>query len=605
MKKPKIYNISPARGQALLNFEGRRQPDKIELFEAKLIEEVRNSHQQKQLASEENPHPNFSNLLLQGDCLSTCAYLRSQNIKIDLVYIDPPFASGANYAKKIYLRNGGDKTAINADDSSIGEEIMYGDIWQKEDYLNWLYERLLAIKEVMSDTASIYVHLDCTVGHYVKIMMDEIFGEGSFINEIVWCYTGPSQTSRNFVRKHDTIFWYSQSQDYIFNAECMRKKYKKSVSVAGSTSFTGNTPEEKIKELDERGKLLEDHWADIATIGYSHNQILNYPTQKPEALLERIIKACSDEGMIVADFFSGCGTTAKVANDLGRNFIACDIGVNAVQTTRDRLIKNDASFDVLKIQDGLRLFRNPTQTAAKIFSIIDGFKPSAELDLGSFWDGGIAQKDGKYIPVKFSGIHDKLTKKLLDIFLEEIYQLEDTTDNASEIIIIYAYKDPDVDQNYLNNALNKSAKTELRVRLNSLDNLLGEKQDQLFLPDNAAIKMSKQGKQTIVSIEQFFSPYLKKKMDDYNNKKCKIGSTEEDKTKAIKISDRGLELIESVQFDTTGGKVWRSNSELENRAGIKDCVRGEYHLDTDKFKIKIRNIAGDEIVIESSDLVKE
>jgi len=159
MKKPKKYNLSPAEGQALLNFQGRLYPETMNLFETDLIEEVKQKTKKLKLAEKKKElHPDFKNLLIQGDCLSACAYLKSKDIKVDLVYIDPPFASGANYAKQIYLRNGGE-TKIE-DDNSIGEEIMYSDIWQKEDYLNWLYERLLTIREIMSEEASIYVHLD-------------------------------------------------------------------------------------------------------------------------------------------------------------------------------------------------------------------------------------------------------------------------------------------------------------------------------------------------------------------------------------------------------------------------------------------------------------
>ena len=190
--KPIEYNITPAKGQALLNFQGRRLPQKITLFETKLIEKVRPSKngQQTIKTDEIELNKDFTNQLIHGDVLSTCAYLKDKDIKIDLVYIDPPFASGANYAKKIYLRNGNKTEFENS--NVIGEEVMYGDIWQKEDYLNWLYERLLAIKEVMSEKASIYVHLDYHIGHYVKILLDEIFGEENFRREIVWSLKGVS-----------------------------------------------------------------------------------------------------------------------------------------------------------------------------------------------------------------------------------------------------------------------------------------------------------------------------------------------------------------------------------------------------------------------------
>src|ERR1035437_3360306 len=217
MKKPIDYTIEPARGQALLNFQGRRLPDKMELFETTLIEEVRQNGQKKiQMDAELNA--DFRNLLIHGDCLSACAYLKSQNIKVDLVYIDPPFASGANYAKKIFLRTGNGKATIENNSNEIGEEIMYGDIWQKEDYLNWLYERLLAIREVMSENASIYVHLDWHIGHYVKVILDEIFGEENFVNEVIWWYYDKMPTGGTALdRQHDTIFQYSMGDDFIAN----------------------------------------------------------------------------------------------------------------------------------------------------------------------------------------------------------------------------------------------------------------------------------------------------------------------------------------------------------------------------------------------------
>lgn len=172
------------------------------------------------------------NLIIRGECLSACAYLKDKGITVDLVYIDPPFASGADYAKKVYLRrNPKVAEAIRQAESELDieelrsfEEKMYGDIWNKENYLNWMYENLMAIKSVMSDTASIYVHLDWHIGHYVKILLDEIFGENNFINEIIWCYNGPgSPGMRQFNRKHDTIFWYCKDiNEYTFNDNSVR-----------------------------------------------------------------------------------------------------------------------------------------------------------------------------------------------------------------------------------------------------------------------------------------------------------------------------------------------------------------------------------------------
>lgn len=378
---PHQYNITPAKGQALLNFQGRRFPTKLTVFETERLEEVRNTSVKVQTLSAKKvtSNPNFTNLLLQGDCLAACAYLKQQEIKIDLVYIDPPFASGANYAKKIYLRNGG-KMGLEADTNTIGEEVMYGDIWQKEDYLNWLYERLLAIKTVMSETGSIYVHLDWHIGHYVKVLLDEVFGEENFVNEIIWKFTGGTDQTIGFQKKHNSIFLYRKTDPLTFNQQ-YEPFSKSTVQRFNKEDEKGKYKENKLSNgkitktyMKEAGKLKSDVWidniVDVNIIVSSHHESANYATQKPEALLQRIIKASSDAGMIVADFFSGAGTTAKAAQDLNRKFIACDIGTNAIQTTRDRLVKAKASFDILKLYDGLRLFRNPAQTTAKIFSQI-------------------------------------------------------------------------------------------------------------------------------------------------------------------------------------------------------------------------------------------
>lgn len=631
MKKPITYNLTPARGQALLNFQGRRYPDTVELFETELIEEIKSTKKQVKLLDTEKQkkiNSDFKNLLIHGDCLSACAYLKSKEIKIDLVYIDPPFASGANYAKKIYLRNG-NKECVENDDVSIGEEVMYGDIWQKEDYLNWLYERLLAIRDVMSEKASIYVHLDWHIGHYVKVLLDEVFGQENFINEIVWGYSQGGRPDDGYPNKHDTIFWYAKNREegVIFNGKEIRIPYEL-ISEKSSSSFTkvdkdgrkykeiyGPGKSKLYKYYEDEGKVPFDWWTDIPkitgrTAAAEDSENEDYVTQKPEKLLQRIIKASSERGMVVADFFVGSGTTSKVAHDLDRKFIVCDIGISAVQKTRDRIVKASGSVDLIKIKDGLRLFRNPAQTTARLFSLIDGYKDDKELSLSDFWDGGIASEKGDYIPVKFVGIHERLTKQLLDVILEEVYQLQDVANTVGRVKIIFAHKDQDIDQEFVNKEVRKTGKTNIKIDLVNLDDLLAEKKDSLFMSDSAQVEVKDDKNGVTVMIKRFFSPYLKAKIDDYNNKKVKKALLDdvEDETvkprKKVAISDSGLELIESVQFDTTLRKdgVWMSNTDIEDKAGIKDKIIGTYHLPSKRFKMKIRNIAGDELVIDSEEI---
>ncbi len=284
---------------------------------------------------------NWHNLLFHGDNKDVLATLLESGFrgKVDLIYIDPPFKSGADYVRKVELRGLKNLGKIEEDEASVLQQTMYFDIWNNDTYLQFMYERLLLLKELLAETGSIYVHLDWRVGHYIKLLMDEIFGEDNFRNEIIWCYTGPSQTTKYFVRKHDNILFYTKTNNYIFNTELVRVPYKKSTKWAGKTSFTGLTPDEKVKELEQRGKLAEDWWADVAGIGYAHSQITGFDTQKPETLLERIIKASSNPDDLVLDCFCGSGTTLAVAQKLGRKWIGCDINKGAIQLTANRIAK--------------------------------------------------------------------------------------------------------------------------------------------------------------------------------------------------------------------------------------------------------------------------
>ena len=343
-----------------------------------------------ELTEKVGTNPN-ENLVIRGECVSACAYLKDKGITVDLVYIDPPFASGADYAKKVYVRRN-PKVAeairqaeleLDVEELKVFEEKMYGDVWDKERYLNWMYENLMAIKSVMSDTASIYVHLDWHIVHYVKILMDEIFGEDNFINDITW----KRQTSSGFKGKnamgknHDNILLYSKNADFLYNTinlsyseEYISQRFSHKEEVNGNTryfkdAFLGTaTTKETIEKLKAENKIyytnsggmrlkvyldeaegipLDDVWTDLNAVNSQAEERTDYATQKPEALLERIIKASSNEEMVVADFFGGSGVTAAVAHKLNRRFIHSDVNINSIQTVRDRLKAANAQFDAL------------------------------------------------------------------------------------------------------------------------------------------------------------------------------------------------------------------------------------------------------------------
>lgn len=628
-KAPESYAIRPARGQALLNYRGRLAADVVmPLYEARIVEEARP-------LGEDEPRGGggLRNLVMRGDALSACALMKARGILADLVYIDPPFASGADYAKKIYLRNGGG-LAVNGD-ASIGEETLYGDIWQKEDYLNWIYERLLAIREVMSETASIYVHLDWHIGHYVKVLMDEVFGEENFRNEIIWTYNGKGLANQkgSFVPYFANIFYYTKNSDYFLNnkeqgiSESVKGRFGRYMNARGQITFQTlldnnemseynralmrfkrkhkKMPAEKDIAVDYgKGRLMKNIWHDIGIVreNFTYGEYVGYSTQKPEALLRRIIEASSNPDMVVADFFSGSGTTAKVAHDLGRRFIVSDMGDNALQTTRDRLQKAKAAFDVLHIQDGARLFRNPAQTREKIFSLAANFQSRAELGFGEFWDGGIAGKDGKITPMKFVGFDKRLTEQLLDAVLEEVIQIQDGAEMEAAAIV-YAHKDADIDDDYIRRraAQAKRLDPNIRVRLLSIDEWLGEKAAGIFPADSALLSRQKIKGGWRVKIEKFYSPYLADKIAGFNARRAqgKLG----EKAEMLKISADGLELIEAVQFDTRlAGKPWQSRPDLEDCAPKKSKVKGVYAVDAADFRVKIRSIAGDEIIIAAADI---
>lgn len=297
----------------------------------------------------------WTNRLIYGDNLLTMqallsgdeeSGLPSMRGKIDLIYIDPPFDSKADYRTKIKLPTGDIEQK-----PSIIEQSAYADIWKDGtfSYLKNLYPRLALMRELLSDKGSIYVHLDWHAGHYVKIMLDDIMGKINFKNEIVWCYTGASQSKGNFIRKHDTILSYGKNQDNIFNWQDILIPYSEETIArtsrgAGDSGLYGeNNAEEKHKSrLNKGGKIPEDWWTDIYRLQGNGLEKVNYDTQKPEALLERIIKASSNGNSIVADFYAGSGTTGAVAEKLGRQWIMSDLGKPACMIMRKRLVDQNA-----------------------------------------------------------------------------------------------------------------------------------------------------------------------------------------------------------------------------------------------------------------------
>ena len=612
------YDPNVLEGQAILDNFVRTQRILRYRDNGKVFERIQRGMPLYEVESQEvvGKNPNH-NLVLRGECLSACAYLKEKGLKVDLVYIDPPFASGADYAKKVYIRRNPKvaeaikraETEIDSEELRNFEEKMYGDVWDKERYLNWMYENLMAIKSVMSDTASIYVHLDWHIGHYVKILMDEIFGEDNFRNEIVWCYTGPTNQKNNFPRKHDLIFLYDKSEQYVFNSDSVRIGFKKSTKTGGKTSLAGKQNDSVLEELDKKGKIVEDWWIDIADLGKVHTQDVGYATQKPEALLERIIKASSNEGMLVADFFGGSGVTAAVANRLGRKFIHCDIGINSIETTRDRLRKAGAEFEVMEIKDGVSLYRNPVQTMDKLKSLIPGLRNEDALD--KFWEGSIYDTKDGMLPVYLPNLMDSSTRLLDTVLMNRILKeaMPDLPDGTKRVVVYYI---DIIDRKEIEQFIKEQNNTLIEVELRDLKNVL----DDVVVEDDADFDLQqiqpegKVFKVWQVRINRFFSDRVNSKIKDFNSK----GQLQSEKSKKpfypITLSEDGLETIEFLSLDCTSADTsspWHSDSEVlidrlgyvrKNGKDTKELWNGTIESEKKPLRLKIRNICGDETIYQ-------
>ncbi|MBK9214251.1 MAG: site-specific DNA-methyltransferase [Chloracidobacterium sp.] len=638
-------------GQAILNNFVRtrrmlayRDADKVE-------ERIRRGMPLYEVEEIEKVNGGGDNLVIRGECVSACAYLKDQGIKVDLVYIDPPFASGADYAKKIYLRKN-PKIAealaageeLEDDELKAFEEKMYGDIWHKEQYLNWMYENLVAIRSVMSETASIYVHLDWHIGHYVKILMDEVFGEDNFMNEIVWHYPGREMhISNKFNAKHDTLFLYGLAVDKRIDMSAVAIEHDRDARIKSLRrkihkdedgkewvwetrgQATGQEPYKRyLDEIIEDGQALSDVWSDIPFLRGNHPERTGYATQKPPELVERIVKASSNEiredgrKTVVADFFGGSGVASKVADDLGRSFIHVDTGTNSIQTARDGLLERNADFTVLDIQDGVSLFRNPAQTMDKLKELIHGLRNEDKLD--SFWEGAIEDSKLGMIPVYVPNLLDHSTKVLDNVTMNRIIveAMPDLPDGVRKVVVYYIDID---DRSALEEFIAKQNDLDITIELRDLKEVL----DNIVLNDIAEYELRKTKDGYEVEFTSFVSDRLMQKIDEYNQKRelqmqkkrhllvevAEVGEVEEEPeggfTK-IEISDNGLELIEMVSLDCTNKEAsWKSDSEIKidknsfvilDGKKTKDFWDGKIASKKKPLRLKVRSIAGDETIID-------
>lgn len=358
------------------------------------------------------PVNGWINKIFWGDNLQVMSHmLKDYRGKVDLIYIDPPFDSKADYKKKIEVRGVGSAES----DSSTFEEKQYGDIWTNDEYLQFMYERLTLIRELLSDKGSIYLHCDWHKAAHLKLLMDEVFGPDRFLNEIAWCYQGTGKTVTQYKRKHDTLLFYTKTGEWKFNARDVGKPFgEKQIKKFSGKDENGYYKEYRHSDGKVYRKYLQeddflpcnDWWSDIYVI-QDHSERVGYPTQKPEALLERIIKASSDPGDLVFDCFMGSGTTQAVAMKLGRRFIGADINLGAIQTTTKRLLSvadelkesgnaedKYTGFEVYNVNN-YDFFRNPVEARDLLIQALE-IQPFPQ---GSIWDGELDGRMVKIMPV--------------------------------------------------------------------------------------------------------------------------------------------------------------------------------------------------------------
>ena len=456
------------------------------------------------------------------------------------------------------------------------------------------------------------------MGHYVKILMDEIFGEDKFRNEIIWHYSDGTAPVGAFKRKTDSIYFYSKSDCNIFNEirvpSLNPQRYTK-IDENGDRYFEdghhGTTKKFYLKD----GIIADNVWSYITNDAFRQlnsqsalRQEYDYATQKPEALLERIIRASSNEGMLVADFFGGSGVTAAVASRLGRRFIHCDIGINSIETARDRLRRAGAEFEVLEIKDGVSLYRNPAQTMEKLRRLIPGLHGEDAPD--GFWAGSIHDAKRGMQPVYLPNLMDGSTRLLDTAQMHRILKeaLPALPDGTKRVIVYYV----DIaDRNEVERFIKEQNGTLVEVELRDLKGVL----DSVVAEDDAEFEVAEVRAEDggagcwRVAIRRFFSDRVRRRVEEFNGRgeQARRGGKA---FRPITLSEEGLETIELVSLDCTSADPadpWHSDAEIfidrlgyARRDGVETKAFWDGTIASGRrpLRLKVRNICGDETVYQ-------
>ena len=515
------------------------------------------------------------NRIFWGDNLQVMSHLLKEfRGKIDLVYIDPPFDSKADYKKKVSIRG---KDVLN--DSNAFEEKQYGDIWTNDEYLQFMYERLLLLRELLSDKGSIYLHCDWHKVHHLRMILDEVFGTGKFVNEIIWSYRTASGAKGEFNKQHDNILFYSKNSERIFNEQKEKSYTKAKGRKAGVVNY--GAAETEFFE-DENGVYRWSGMRDVWDIPYINSQALErlgYPTQKPEALIERIVDASTNKGDIVFDCFMGSGTTQAVALKMGRRFLGADINLGAIQTTTKRLNEimqeqsllssNQTGFEVYNVNN-YDFFRNPIEARDLLIEAL-GIQPFSQRKV---FDGELDGRNVKIMPVNRIATKADLKELFANLPYSVYDKKKDENPNTpvDYITLVCMGHEPDL------TAAFKQEVSAYKIDVEVVDILTDKKDFEFKREAKAAVKIVK-GE---LVIESFYPMNLMQKL-----------SLQKEQVENYK------QLVESVMIDWDyDGQVLKPT--VVDIPDKNEFVKGVYTVPSQhgKIKVKITDLLSESLEIE-------
>lgn len=538
------------------------------------------------------------NKIFWGDNLQVMSHLlKEYRGKIDLIYIDPPFDSKADYKRKIEVKNVGKTTS----DSSSFEEKQYGDIWTNDEYLQFMYERLILMRELLSEKGCIYVHCDWHKVHHLRCLLDEVFGSNNFVNEIVWHYADYMQgnATTSLPRKHDTILFYSKTPKYYY--ERVKVPLDKPVK-RNRVIWNGKTKSLEVAR-DEQGKIIYDEFTDrfldsvweedVLNIGQTSvtrktsSENLNYPTQKPKKILELIIEASSQPGDIVFDCFMGSGTTQAVAMKLGRRFIDADINLGAIQTTTKRLLsvakELESSQNGIKSADDTKytgfevynvnnydFFRNPVEARDLLIAALE-IQPFPQSDV---WDGELDGRMVKIMPVNRIATKADLKELLANLPYKTYEKRKEENPNqpVERITIVCMGHEPD-----LKGAMEQEL-TDYKVDIQIMD-ILRDKADLQLKRDSEAEIVREGGK---LVIRAFYPMNLMQKLSLQKE-----------------YVEDWRQLVDSVMIDWNYDGVVMQPA-VTDVPGKSELVKGIYDIPegSGTIKVKITDLLSESLEVE-------